>query len=65
MVKTELQTHTPQLHFDIESKMLLWIHSRAHMLNIALRLHSRAHLENVQAEEKQMLLWRWFRAYWR
>ena len=55
--------HTPQRHFDIESKVVLWVDSRAHMLDIALWLSSRAHLENVQAEEKQMLLWRWFRAY--
>ena len=34
------------------------------MLDIALWFDSRAHLENVQAAEKQMLLWRWFRAYW-
>ena len=55
--------NTPQQHFDIESKMLLWVDSPAYMLEIALWYNSRAHLENVQAEEKQMLLWRWFRAY--
>ena len=56
--------HTPQQHFEIESKMLPWFDSRVHMHDIALWFDSRAHLENVQAEEKQMLLWRWFRAYW-